>query len=253
MARWGKSIAVPLDTLIKEKENTNRPTAARSAGTVGKWGKMGFTSTRTYALKALPPVESPDKSPEAVGDYQLPLNNDPPKPRKFFKSRNTSVEVRTQFIQHLPRAPPSPIRSEGNSPPKKDAPLKLKISKMPMERKKSTSSDRPNKSKKKKEEKKLKPEAPPSRIISRTRKIVNYNEEDDERSQTPLRDIIQRLSPVPVRKESPPPVPSVMESDPRSPLTVLEPPTAVKSTPVEHPPIVLRISKVNCFFNVNKG
>lgn len=243
MARWGKSIAVPLDTLIKEKENTNRPTAARSAGTVGKWGKMGFTSTRTYALKALPPVESPDKSPEAVGDYQLPLNNDPPKPRKFFKSRNTSVEVRTQFIQHLPRAPPSPIRSEGNSPPKKDAPLKLKISKMPMERKKSTSSDRPNKPKKKKEEKKLKPEAPPSRIISRTRKIVNYNEEDDERSQTPLRDIIQRLSPVPVRKESPPPVPSVMESDPRSPLTVLEPPIAVKSTPIEHPPIVLRISK----------
>lgn len=51
MSRWGKnrnaaSYALPLDALVKEKENTNRPVAARSAGTVGKWGITSFTSIR---------------------------------------------------------------------------------------------------------------------------------------------------------------------------------------------------------------
>lgn len=51
MSRWGKnrnvpSYALPLDALLKEKENTNRPVAARSAGTVGKWGMTSFTSIR---------------------------------------------------------------------------------------------------------------------------------------------------------------------------------------------------------------
>lgn len=51
MSRWGKnrnasSYALPLDALLKEKENTNRPVAARSAGTVGKWGVTSFTSIR---------------------------------------------------------------------------------------------------------------------------------------------------------------------------------------------------------------
>ncbi|EDW43933.1 GM19484 [Drosophila sechellia] len=56
MSRWGKNIVVPLDSLCKEKENTNRPTVARSVGTVGKWGKMGFTSTRTYTMPAIHPM-----------------------------------------------------------------------------------------------------------------------------------------------------------------------------------------------------
>lgn len=51
MSRWSKSrtvpsYALPLDALVKEKENTNRPVAARSAGTVGKWGVTSFTSMR---------------------------------------------------------------------------------------------------------------------------------------------------------------------------------------------------------------
>lgn len=52
MSRWSKSrivpsYALPLDALLKEKENTNRPVAAaRSAGTVGKWGVTSFTSMR---------------------------------------------------------------------------------------------------------------------------------------------------------------------------------------------------------------
>lgn len=51
MSRWAKGrsqgVAVPIDSLIKEKENTNRPSAARSAGTVGKWGVTSFTSIRS--------------------------------------------------------------------------------------------------------------------------------------------------------------------------------------------------------------
>lgn len=50
MSRWNKgrvqTYALPLDALVKEKENTNRPVAARSAGTVGKWGITSFTSIR---------------------------------------------------------------------------------------------------------------------------------------------------------------------------------------------------------------
>lgn len=50
MSRWGKnrppSFTLPLDALVKEKENTNRPVAARSAGTIGKWGITSFTSMR---------------------------------------------------------------------------------------------------------------------------------------------------------------------------------------------------------------
>lgn len=50
MSRWGKArpqpFTLPLDALVKEKENTNRPVAARSAGTVGKWGITSFTSIR---------------------------------------------------------------------------------------------------------------------------------------------------------------------------------------------------------------
>lgn len=52
MSRWTNKnrlhgFALPLDSLVKEKENTNRPVAARSAGTVGKWGTTSFTSIRT--------------------------------------------------------------------------------------------------------------------------------------------------------------------------------------------------------------
>lgn len=55
MSRWGKSrgnasYALPLDALVKEKENTNRPIAARSAGTVGKWGVTSFTSMRARPI-----------------------------------------------------------------------------------------------------------------------------------------------------------------------------------------------------------
>lgn len=50
MSRWGRgrsgSVAVPLDSALF-RENSNCPSAARSAGTVGKWGITSFTSIRS--------------------------------------------------------------------------------------------------------------------------------------------------------------------------------------------------------------
>ena len=61
MARWNKGrpqgFAVPLDSLVKEKENTNRPVASRSAGTVGKWGTTSFTSIRTSSSYGMPLID----------------------------------------------------------------------------------------------------------------------------------------------------------------------------------------------------
>ncbi|KAK9737362.1 Wings apart-like protein regulation of heterochromatin [Popillia japonica] len=57
------------------KENSNRPSAARSAATVGKWGITSFTSIRTINGEN---IKSNVPAPE----------NSAPKPKKFFKSRN---------------------------------------------------------------------------------------------------------------------------------------------------------------------
>ncbi|XP_055841855.1 protein wings apart-like [Episyrphus balteatus] len=271
MARWGKNIVVPLDSLIKEKENTNRPTAARSAGTVGKWGKMGFTSTRTYALQSitaeLSPGQSPDAATGSTGEGDSSPTREAPKPKKFFKSRNSATTlISAQIIQHLPRAPPSPIRDvypasgSQSSSNHRNTVIKLKVPKAPAERKNSSSSsERIVKPKKKKEEKKLKPEAPPSRVTSRSRKVVNYNEEDDyERCPTPLKDIIMLKtasnpgSPEPEElepetelepEEEPSPVIAIVKSPVAVPAAPPPLPPPPKTPSVEHPPIVLRISK----------
>lgn len=263
MARWGKNIVVPLDSLYKEKENTNRPTAARSAGTVGKWGKMGFTSTRTYALQSitsdLSPGQSPDAATGSTGEGDSSPTRDAPKPKKFFKSRNSATTlVAAQLIQHLPRAPPSPIRdiyptsvttmnTTMSGGGQHRSPIKLKVPKAAVaERKNSTSStERLVKPKKKKEEKKMKPEAPPSRVISRSRKVVNYNEEDDyERCPTPLKDIIvlKTASNSDPEEEEAEIFPSV-KSPAAVPVAPPPLPPPVKTPSVDHPPIVLRISK----------
>lgn len=322
MSRWGKNIVVPMDVLCKGEESTNRPTVARSVGTVGKWGKIGFTSTRTYALAALSPAvaaaaaaaaaaASPAQSPASLLDDDMsPSVPEPPKPKKFFKSRNSAPpEVIAQIIQNMPRTPASPVResySAGTSnagsigTPVRE-PIKMKLPKANSgERKKkspkkviakqTTAEDDDNatgdastlgvnksvsesKQKKKKEEKKLKPEAPPSRVIARARKVVNYCEDDeDERIPTPLKDIIfpknkpaqSDETEVPNAEDS---IKSGATIEPDLPPPATPTPTAVTvsatligsvatttttvataytpKTP-EHPPIVLRISKVNC-------
>ncbi|XP_005183188.2 protein wings apart-like isoform X1 [Musca domestica] len=325
MSRWGgKQIVVPLET---SKESTNRPTVARSLGTMGKWGKMGFTSTRTYTMSALPAAvaaaaaavaaASPQESPASHKDDDQSSSADPPKPRKFFKSRNTTPpEVIAQIIQQIPRTPASPTRDSsatgGTMPsflgtPIRE-PIKMKIPKTnSAERKKkspkksskkssttTTNSDgsalddsineghtdvdkprpEPKSTKKKKAEKELKPEAPPSRILGRARKAVNYCEDDyDDRMPTPIKDIVvpkqKKADKVISVQETPPPTPAHKVDDVYAscdtPEPVLPPPavpsqqqqqthgtilhqtqtivnSAASKTP-EHPPIVLRISK----------
>lgn len=75
------------------KENSNKPSAARSAATVGKWGITSFTSIRSIVS-----------------------NNDAaaaPKPKKFFKSRNTEPPDLSDAIDtYKPSSPPY-------SPPKR--------------------------------------------------------------------------------------------------------------------------------------
>uniref|UniRef100_A0A0A1XI77 Protein wings apart-like n=1 Tax=Zeugodacus cucurbitae TaxID=28588 RepID=A0A0A1XI77_ZEUCU len=319
MSRWGKNIVVPLDVLCKGEESTNRPTVARSVGTVGKWGKIGFTSTRTYALAALSPAvaaaaaaaaaaASPAQSPASLLDDDMsPSVPEPPKPKKFFKSRNTAPpEVIAQIIQNMPRTPASPIResfSAGTSnagsigTPVRE-PIKLKLPKANSgERKKKSpkkavakqtpaleddnvtgdiatlGSSKPvseTKQKKKKEEKKLKPEATPSRVTARARKVVNYCEDDeDERIPTPQKDIIYpknksvksddtgvtntedslKSGATPTDPDLPPPAAPAPPTTVNATLLGSVAPTsttvATSYTPKtpEHPPIVLRISK----------
>jgi len=134
------------------------------------------------------------------------------------------------------------------------------------------------KQKKPKEEKKLKPEAPPSRVLGRARKAVNYCEVDeDERYPTPTKDLIipkASRQPTEVAATATAAVASTSEAfisstfgSPGSEPS-LPPPTSAPSASVsnasqlpsasggasnppsasrtpEHPPIVLRISKVS--------
>jgi len=303
---------------------------------VGKWGKMGFTSTRTYTLSALHPMAaaaaaaaaaaSPAQSPASTHDHDP---NDmsvsvpePPKPKKFFKSRNAAPpEVIAQMIQQLPHCvgSTSPMREQAAMTPTHE-PIKLKLAKgNSAERKRkspkkkaaatgaaaltpgafsaadrgdnlsmdgldqldiaggtSPTAEPKGKKKKVKEEKKLKPEAPPSRILGRARKAVNYCEVDeDERYPTPTKDLIipkTRATDATTTDASnatadnspalPPPTTapsataaasaisgSATASAAASASTASLPPSASASSSAsrtpEHPPIVLRISKVS--------
>lgn len=320
MSRWSKNIVVPLETT---KESANRPTVARSLGTMGKWGKMGFTSTRTYTMSVIPAAvaaaaaavaaNSPQESPAShKDDDQSTSGLEPPKPRKFFKSRNsTPPEVIAQIMQQIPRQSTSPIRDTStttipsilstpvrepikmkipkpNSAERKKKPVKKKTPKKSLDScddEQTATEDEPKpppevKSTKKKKEKELKPEAPPSRVLGRARKAVNYCEvDDDDRTPTPIRDIIvpkdKKVEKALEGQETPPPTPAHKIDDVYASCDTPEPhqpqlpppavPQQLPSVPAataassqhsstvnnsaacktpEHPPIVLRISKV---------
>ncbi|KXJ77380.1 hypothetical protein RP20_CCG007718 [Aedes albopictus] len=97
MSKWNKGhgLIVPIDSLLKEKENTNRPAPLRSAGLVGRWGITSFTSIRntSYEFESTSPKESDDLNcPSSVASLSTQVPN-PIKPKKFFKSRNTLPPV----------------------------------------------------------------------------------------------------------------------------------------------------------------
>lgn len=86
----------PIDKLFKE--NSNRPSAARSAGTIGKWGITSFTTIRGSSYdSSIPKYSSFKRQNQNInsgdsfafdGADIKPKVEGPPKPKKFFKSRN---------------------------------------------------------------------------------------------------------------------------------------------------------------------
>uniref|UniRef100_A0A1B0CVH6 WAPL domain-containing protein n=1 Tax=Lutzomyia longipalpis TaxID=7200 RepID=A0A1B0CVH6_LUTLO len=260
MSRWNKnrnqSFSVPIDSLIKEKENTNRPTAARSAAfaNVGKWGVTSFTSIRGVSLYGRSGFSqySPKQEPPSPAAYISPTQEthvnptsptaEAPKPKKFFKSRNTvpaepflipspqtspSVEAAkppTFYTQattsgEATQAPRGPGRPRKPREPKPEKPAKKKVPKSTKNRAKAINEDAPQvpKAPKTKEAYSEAATAVPSkRYLARNRKVVNYNE-TNSRSPTPERPKV------------------IVQPEPAA-----SPP---KPTPVDHPPIVLRISK----------
>ncbi|GAB0089297.1 hypothetical protein DMENIID0001_038160 [Sergentomyia squamirostris] len=262
MSRWGKNrnqaFAVPIESLIKEKENTNRPTAARSAGTVGKWGVTSFTSMRGVSIYGRSGFSqySPNQetSPAAyispTQDSQNNLNPavpELPKPKKFFKSRNT-VPAEPFLIQSpqtspsvdCPRPPAFYSQSTSSSdaqPAEKPAkrgrkpkePKPEKVEKPPKKKAVKSTKGRQKAIQEEGEEKvstegqsKVAEPPPSKRYLARSRKVVNYNEDNSR-------------SPSPVAK---PPVPVPRPEDDQT--VGASPP---KTSAPDHPPIVLRISK----------
>ncbi|KAL0274760.1 UNVERIFIED_CONTAM: hypothetical protein PYX00_002810 [Menopon gallinae] len=110
----------PIDKLFKE--NSNRPSAARSAGTLGKWGITSFTTIRSSSYepslsKYSGSYKSQNQNINSGGDsYSFegdvkPAQDAPPKPKKFFKSRN--VEVVEEKVVSPPDV--SPNKNVGDS------------------------------------------------------------------------------------------------------------------------------------------
>ncbi|XP_065346925.1 protein wings apart-like [Cloeon dipterum] len=90
---------------VLEIQNNKRPTAAKSAGTVGRWGITSFTSLRSVSSNGSESVASEATNKRKVAEYPpagaaSPYPSVAPKaayrPRKFFKSRNADKEGESQ-------------------------------------------------------------------------------------------------------------------------------------------------------------
>lgn len=81
----GSQASIQFDKLFHE--NSNRPSAAKSAGTIGRWGVISCTSLRSTNIN--------DPDGRGSADRQPPVA----KPKKFFKSRNIDS---TPDDVHLP-------------------------------------------------------------------------------------------------------------------------------------------------------
>ncbi|XP_050667052.1 protein wings apart-like [Leptidea sinapis] len=263
MSRWGRgrsgSVAVPLDSALF-RENSNCPTAARSAGTVGKWGITSFTSIRNapYAYQ-----QSAVKKP--VQDQNSPLTvpaveteQPPPKPKKFFKSRNTELYPPVPQITYAPPVHPTPLSPEHSTAKEK------KPAKRSRHNRDSSSPELPRRNSEKsrgkkhtvttkaakKEDSSVENTQPPNkRYLVRNRdKVINYAE-DGSNSPIPEFTRYEPLQPkTPTTKASPlisPPSPkSEIKSEPSAKTEAASPSTSKDSNEERKPPpIVLRISK----------
>lgn len=259
MSRWGRgrggSVAVPLDSALF-RENSNCPTAARSAGTVGKWGITSFTSLRSapyaYANNVLKKPVQDQNRPLTVPAVET--EQPPPKPKKFFKSRNVEPYPPAPQISYAPpvsAAPLSPEHSFGKKEKGRKAKVYNRDSSSP-EAFRSKAVDKTFKVKKgslvtkasRKEEINSDTQPPNKRYLVRNRnKVVNYAEDG---SNSPIPESIANYVPPPViqpKIQSPKSIPEAT-----SPLHVppeMTSPTTSTSTCEERKPtpIILRISK----------
>ncbi|KAL1517157.1 hypothetical protein ABEB36_000956 [Hypothenemus hampei] len=106
------------------KENSSRPSAARSAASVGKWGITSFTSIRTLNGR-----QESESGKESV-----------PKPKKFFKSRDSSQDANNasspsyQDTSSYGSAPKKARRTYDSDRPTRSSPKKFFSSKNTQEK-----------------------------------------------------------------------------------------------------------------------
>ncbi|XP_043526943.1 protein wings apart-like isoform X2 [Frieseomelitta varia] len=153
--------SIQFDKLFRE--NSNRPSAAKSAGTVGKWGITSFTSIRstningrrddihnTFGAKRIKLDYGNQNARVNSGKDPFSFETDPDnksdiappvvKPKKFFKSRNVppSIEESRQDVaiyrqvpdSHYGRARAQKISSQPSLPPPPPQP-KQSLTKVP--------------------------------------------------------------------------------------------------------------------------
>lgn len=267
MSRFLGKNAVPI-TIMKEKEN-KAATATRSAScSIGKWGNVMFTSTRYSSLQAQSIIAQTNediiKDTSFDRDRSVSPPAEPVKPKKFFKSRN-NTQARVIIIPAASDVSSSTLETSNSSAittnKKKQSNTQnyLHISERNenkrsdevgvKQRVNSSNSAVSSKKVKKEREKNHKepkekeqiveqPPTPGTRCSTRTKKIVNYNLEEDSifcrsrETEKEKKDISSSTSTnevtvTPASNPAPPPPPPQNESN------------------VDHPPIVLRISKVS--------
>lgn len=170
-----------------------------------------------------------------------------PKPKKFFKSRNSAPETDLAIINaaftnandHKQPATPATPNKVSAKVKKEQRKKEEKPKQKPEKPEKPEKPAKAPKKKAKNEEKTAKKEKP-TRVLSRTRKAINYSE-DKSRSASPVHvpptEAAQSSQPV---ASEPPPILDEAATNPSA--------SPSKNLIGDHPPIVLRISKVSVVF-----
>ncbi|XP_026731332.1 protein wings apart-like isoform X1 [Trichoplusia ni] len=261
MSRWGRgrggSVAVPLDSALF-RENSNCPTAARSAGTVGKWGITSFTSIRSapyaYTSNILKKPVQDQNSPLTVPAVET--EQPPPKPKKFFKSRNAEVYPPVPQITYAPPVPAAPLSPEHPSHSKEKKTTKRsraytrdssspELPRRNSEKSKAKKSTVATKASKKEDAPAENTQPPNKRYLVRNRdKVINYAE-DGSNSPIPEFTRYESSQSKVVSPKVPSPKASPLASSPTVIKTDVTSPSTSKDACEERkpPPIVLRISK----------
>ncbi|KAL5278127.1 WAPAL.2 family protein [Megaselia abdita] len=259
----GKSV-IPI-SIMKEKEN-KAATATRSAScSIGKWGTVAFTSTRYSSLQAQQSIiaqtnEDIKKDTSFDRERSVSPPAEPVKPKKFFKSRN-NTQARVIIIPASSDVSSSTLETtnstttvkqatnthqnyfhENNKRSEEVVSVKQRVN--------SSNSSAVTKKVKKEREKQIK--EPKEQIVeqeekiqtpkgtrtsARNKKIVNYNLEEES--------IYCRSREKEKEKDSKKEI-SSSTNEIITPTTSAPPQNEAN---VDHPPIVLRISKVRSSYD----